>query len=302
MSRKDELIKYLISKKFPVNYIPGEKRLVRQIQIKAEMWPEIEKNIKIYCDELSQKTLEEVIELYEVEAKKEREDFERRQQEYEQRRQKKLFFNQLAAKADFDYWSKMPSWTIDEAVALLLDKDPRVVSWNNISPHATPMHKKPELFAQEYQDLNELLRRKYGSNQHIKTVPSELIEWADRVGLKVPAELKKIVLEGKDASTDWKALYEAKYKDLEELKHKLEISQHKRKELVIKVRASTNSSKMPKMALAVIAKDKYKYGEDSNAIGTMLSCFARQGLNTDDKTLRDRINEGLDLLKNKKPN
>lgn len=296
---------YITSRKFPASYIANyqnnKKAWVIHSHVKAEESAEIRKKVNDYMYELSQKTLEEINLLYDQEQKQEVENRRLCLQEQERLRQKKLFFNQSEAKADFDYWSKMPSWTTDEAVALLLDKDPRVVNWDNISPHATPMHKKPESFAKEYQDLRDLLIRKYGTNQYIITVPSELIEWADGVGVKVPEELQKMVLERGDQSTDWKALHEEKCKEVEELKKNLEDSQSKRKELVIRTRASTNSNKMLKIALAVIAKEKFKYDEDSSAIGTMLSYFARQGFNTDDQTLRERIKEGLILLKNKKP-
>lgn len=304
MTEKNEQIKYLISKKFPVNYIPREKKLVRQAQIKQEMWPEIEENIKAYSHELSQKTHEEVIELYKAEAKREKEDFERQQQEYEKRRLERLFFNQPNAKADFDYWCKMPLWTIDEATALLLGKDPRVVCWKNIYFYAMPQspHTKPELFGKEYQNLRNLLSRQYENNEYIKIVPSELIEWASSIGLTVPETLKKKIEEiKKHVITDYKILYEEKCLEVEQLKKELQHSQDKRKELVTKTRATTNSNRIPKMALAVIAKDKYKYNEKSSAIGSMLLYFDKQGLNMDDKTLRGHIDEGLLLVKNKKP-
>ena len=38
------------------------------------------------------------------------------------------FFNEVSAEARFDYWLKIPVWTLDEAVALSLGKDPDVVS------------------------------------------------------------------------------------------------------------------------------------------------------------------------------
>lgn len=38
-------------------------------------------------------------------------------------------FNQPSASADFDYWSRLPLWTLDEAVALTLERNPAVVTW-----------------------------------------------------------------------------------------------------------------------------------------------------------------------------
>ena len=46
----------------------------------------------------------------------------------EQAKEAKRFYNSPAAQADFTYWARVESWTLDEAVALLLARDPRVVT------------------------------------------------------------------------------------------------------------------------------------------------------------------------------
>ena len=81
--------------------------------------------VQRYRAELGNLTDEELRRLYEDERKKKlaEEDQER-------------FFNQPSADADFDYWSKMAHWTLDEAVALSFGKSPAVVNKKSLSSTA----------------------------------------------------------------------------------------------------------------------------------------------------------------------
>ena len=65
------------------------------------------------------------------------------------------FFNQPRAAADFDYWSKMTHWTLDEAIALSFGKAPEVVnekSLKGVVPRVSP-------FVREYRRTRELADR-----------------------------------------------------------------------------------------------------------------------------------------------
>lgn len=87
---------------------------------------------KFYTDkELSQKTDYELRCIY-VKYKKHDDDF---RQQYEENEERKRFFNLPTANADIDYWSKQAYWSIDEAIALILGKDPRKVTWKNLEPY-----------------------------------------------------------------------------------------------------------------------------------------------------------------------
>lgn len=48
------------------------------------------------------------------------------------------FYNQAQAEADFAHWGKMEYWTSDEALALLLGKDPRIVSRSAMKRELSP--------------------------------------------------------------------------------------------------------------------------------------------------------------------
>jgi hypothetical protein len=51
----------------------------------------------------------------------------------EQERQ--YIFNSAIASADFDHWTRLPYWSLDEAVALSFGRASEIVSWKVIQPH-----------------------------------------------------------------------------------------------------------------------------------------------------------------------
>ena len=63
-------------------------------------------------------------------------------------------FNQPRADMDVTHWSRMSYWTLDEAVALSLGKDPRVVKWDRVK---SLVHSSP--FASEFGARREIAIR-----------------------------------------------------------------------------------------------------------------------------------------------
>jgi F0F1-type ATP synthase epsilon subunit len=98
------------------------------------------------------------------------------------------FYNLASAVADFDHWCRAEYWTVDEAAALLLGKEPSVV--NAASLHAE-LAKKPGLlglgkpleagaFHQAYERLRTLIARAEALSGP-RTTPTEVVNWARRV-------------------------------------------------------------------------------------------------------------------------
>jgi len=46
------------------------------------------------------------------------------------------FYNRSNAQANFEYWGRVPLWSLDEAIALSLGKNPFLVTWR-VSPVST---------------------------------------------------------------------------------------------------------------------------------------------------------------------
>src|SRR5271166_5453419 len=113
----------------------------------------------------------------------EQEAVEQRQRaEFEDRTR---FFNEPKAQADFDYWTKMPRWTLDEATALSLRKAPEFVNWDKVK-----VYLGQSSFADGYGKRRSLLlRAQEAGDLKDPTLPAEFIRWAARTGIVLPQEL-----------------------------------------------------------------------------------------------------------------
>jgi hypothetical protein len=109
------------------------------------------------------------------------------------------FFNKPAAQADFDHWSKMPYWNIDEAVALSLGKDPEKVKWKEVATLT-----EVSAFARNFDRRRDLARRAVGMRQLFDpTVPAIFLRWTRQIELSVPDELVHLVEQRAQTTTDW---------------------------------------------------------------------------------------------------
>lgn len=97
----------------------------------------------------------------------------------------RLPFNLPSAAADFQHWALMSVWTLDEATALTLGRDPAKVNWPTVK-----QYRHVSVFAVEYERRQELLDRVF----EIKTfedriLPDKLAAWAIRNQVAVPRGL-----------------------------------------------------------------------------------------------------------------
>lgn len=135
---------------------------------------------------------------------------EERADDAERDRQKKLAdeaarpFNQPQAQADFEYWAKMSVWSVDEAVALSLGRDPRHVNSKLVESYA-----KVSAFASLFTDRRNLVRRAVAALQlNEYTTPGAFLAWASCFKLQVPDALTKAVDELGIEIVDWKTRYD----------------------------------------------------------------------------------------------
>src|SRR4051812_39251051 len=146
-------ISYLIGRRFPglitdrlgnvVDPSPSRNRSQEEIDQRRHA-------IEIYRAELSGLTDEALVRRVEKEQKKEAAEFDEKRKSAEAG----IFYSKPEATADFGYWAMMPSWTLDEAVALSLGKSPAVVRWENVSPLVSSSYRLPAEYARRL-DLAE---------------------------------------------------------------------------------------------------------------------------------------------------
>jgi hypothetical protein len=117
-----------------------------------------------------------------------------------------LYFHQPRAAADFEYWSKMPGWSLEEAVALSLGKAPEVV--NRVTMDVIFQRWPP--FATKYERLHALVSRANELGQLSDPVlPGDFLAWAKKNEINVSAELVEKVEAQGIVIADWEAQFEA---------------------------------------------------------------------------------------------
>jgi hypothetical protein len=112
-------------------------------------------------------------------------------------------FDKTGAVADFDYWSRMTHWTLDEALALSFGKAPEVVSWKVIQPYI-----QVSQFARNYARRRELAVRALQRQLYDPVLPGIFITWAKRTQIEFPPELEAAVAANGHVIEDWKSLYD----------------------------------------------------------------------------------------------
>lgn len=153
-----------------------------------------------YREELLQKSPSEIAALVAEQKADERQKARRRAELDERTR----FFHRREAAADFNFWSRAAYWTLDEAVALSLGKQPQTVNWKTIQPYL-----KVSPFAVEFEQRRMLATRAKDTNQLADSnLPGFFLAWANRNRMDVPTELVKAVEAHGHQVADWKTAYD----------------------------------------------------------------------------------------------
>lgn len=114
----------------------------------------------------------------------------RRASEKAQDEEKTRFFHDRSARADYQNWIRRETWTVDEATALLLGKNPEIVDWRSINPL---VYKSS--FAKRYEMLRKHLKaaREAGRIRPADT-PAGFIRHAKAIGFVLPADLQSLLV------------------------------------------------------------------------------------------------------------
>lgn len=106
------------------------------------------------------------------------------------------FYNQPQAQANFAFWLKADFWTFDDAIALLLGKNPKVVTWEAVDQAVNPKgFFKPapvrSQFLTGYMTLRDFALRSDVMTAGPKLRPADVVTWAmQRVGMKLTEPLR----------------------------------------------------------------------------------------------------------------
>jgi hypothetical protein len=165
--------------------------------------PTLKASIEILIDENREKALAylKACEAYEVELrqlsdtallaldKDENEHNKRIEKEDAEREENDRFFFELSARADYMDWTQRECWTVDEATALLLGKDPAAVDWNSVNPLVFKSR-----FAKRYADLRQQIKTAQASGEiPASNTPEAFLHFAHSAGFVLPAELETVL-------------------------------------------------------------------------------------------------------------
>jgi hypothetical protein len=152
----------------------------------------LEKAIAEYKQDLSRLTLMQLEEF----ARKQEERF--RDQELEREIEGTRLFNHPSAMADFDHWTRQALWSLDEANAILLGRDPDVVQ---PGPVRTTLPRSG--FARQYSSLRQSLKRaEMARVLRFPAAPRAVFEWANTIEISLAEELTSL-LQRRHREVDW---------------------------------------------------------------------------------------------------
>jgi hypothetical protein len=253
---------------------------------------------ELYFLVLSKKSTEEIQNLVNEERSKERKE----------ELEKGFFFDQPSADANFQEWYRMPDWSIEEAVALSLGKDPKIVNpdsldnYSNYNHNFNSYHKGSTLYKDYKLRMETLIRFINAKKVSTHPTPLEFVTWAQENDFYIPEELKNLIHKrwviSNDSKTENETLQEEfqKIKSLYEELKKQPIKEENEEKLNPKVKTSLHT------LILVMAIEKYRYNPESEkniSTTNIRSAVERYGLKIDDNTIRARLDEAYNELKTK---
>ncbi len=260
--------------------------------------PALFDKVKAYREYLDGLPKDELIELY-------RDEFEKKCAEDDLGR----FFHKKTADADFDYWSKMAHWSLDEAVALSFGKSPKIVNEQSL----TQVHFWLSPFVRQYNETMELARRAERWQKLFDPVlPTIFVKWAQDMEIPIPDELVEKVETRYEKLRDWKSLYDQlleKNNKNVALAHQMiaekdaEIERLRAEKGATKPLHTKERESLLKLAIgmAVVGYGHDPNAKRSSAVSEIADDLAGRGVALDADTVRKWLKEGAEYLPGEQP-
>jgi hypothetical protein len=218
----------------------------------------------------------------------------------EKTEQEDIYFNRPDTIADYIYWSQCAYWTLDEAVALSLGRDPKLISTNNVIPHSSG----GSPFAQEYLRRTDLVRRAQEARQLLlRTPPNLFLTWAKLRELEYPKELEEEVAARGNTVDDMRKMLEDRKAIIDQLMDENNQLVQQRDALLGQSRDREGEkplhTKEKQSLLKLVygmASGGYKYNDDeAEAVKDICSDLDESGVSLDPYTVRKYLRAGAEL-------
>ena len=218
-------------------------------------------------------------------------------------------FNAPDAIADdgvYDYWAKAAYWRVEEAVALLMARDPKVVLRETTKRGEYTPRFHPSSCGPKFEALLELAERAvYAKQIFRRTKPATILAWAKARRISVPERLEAISEEYGHRTPDWKAAYDQ------------QVDQIKALEAQIAELADAASTPTPKPASAItrerntllklvlgLAMDCYGYrplSPRSSTASDISGALLGQGISISEDTVRKYLADAAEFAPDPTP-
>jgi hypothetical protein len=248
---RPEAIKFLLRRRFPQLRPDTTIAAGGSLQFKFGAYDvDVAAQAEQYLTELRNMPVEKLQALHASEQAKLQQEFIEQAELEEKRR----FYNQPGANADFDHWSRMADWRLDEAVALSMGKEPSVVNPKSLEPFV-----RVSAFAERYFKLRELAQRAARWEKLFDPVlPGIYIAWAEQNEIEFSAELKRLVVARGNTIGNWRSAHDRLKSNFDKLKDEYTKLQSQNDEL-LKIN-SENIEKMTSAFNEVIGQRDAAYG------------------------------------------
>ena len=115
-------------------------------------------------------------------------DKEIQKERYEQEEYNRFYYDR-SSRADYANWIGREQWSVDEATALLLGRDPDVVNWQIINPLVYKSQ-----FAERYAMLRRKITDAVEANKvHSSKTPAAYLFYASSIGFVLPVDLQVLL-------------------------------------------------------------------------------------------------------------
>jgi hypothetical protein len=212
-------------------------------------------------------------------------------------------FNSLSAQADFEHWTMLPHWTLDEAIALSFNKSPEQVNWQKVKDLV-----QLSSFALQYSRRRELMTRAAALSQFSDPVsPTDFVAWAEGIGLPISADLKAAVKARSSELPDWKALRANLEATIAERDETIRTMRSEIEQLKLQIASAASAepglgtrerNTLVRLVIGM-AIGGYAYDPKRNRSGVpaeISNDLESKGLGLDLKTIRKYLDEGADLV------
>lgn len=196
-----------------------------------------------------------------------------------------------SATPDYAFWVAMPTWTREEAIALLSGQDP-----DSTPEDVTPNDKQAK--------IARLLDRAFESGAFPnanRVAPKDCLSAMESFGLSAPNALIAAANTNKISIKNWRAECEIKDAELERLRQIIERNSIAKRKVLKENNVTALKTKIKSLQKAFlgVAIDKFKLKREwknTSAVKNIADSIDRSGLSLNEDTVRTRLADAIETV------